>query len=91
MIVCSFFAKMCIKTDEMCEWVDTNPNQKNFLDGEQLVSKKHLLKCGKMTFKASCSSVSIRAFCLQTSKLRENPHEIVGKITLEEATSKGNT
>ena len=34
-----------------------------------------------MAFEASCSDVNIRAFCLQTSKLRGNPHEIVGKIT----------
>ena len=89
MVVCSFFAKMCITTAEMCKWAGTNANQKNFLDGEQLVSKKHLLKCGKMTLEASC--VNIRAFCLQTSKLRGNPHEIVGKITREGETSKGNT
>ena len=72
---------MSIKIAEMCKWAGTNPSQKNFLDGEQLVSKKYLLKCGKMAFEGSCSEVNIRAFCLQTSKLRGNPHEIVGKIT----------
>lgn len=66
--------------DNICEWTGANPSQRRFVEGERVLKAGHVIKCGKNTDHASSGEVSVKAFCLQTSHLRDKPHEINIKI-----------
>lgn len=67
----------------ICDWAGTNPKQRNFVEGERILKAGHLIKFGKNKEKCERSGVvNFTAYCLKTSKLKENPHEINGEVTL---------
>lgn len=72
-----------INISAICDWASTNPKQKNFVEGERILKAGHIIKCAKNEDKDECSdTVSFTAYCLETSKLKEAPHEINGKVEL---------
>ncbi|KYM94638.1 hypothetical protein ALC62_14725 [Cyphomyrmex costatus] len=68
--------------NEICEWAGTNPSQRNFREGENILRAGHLISCGKHE-NQTCESESVKltAYCLQTSQLRASPHEITAEIS----------
>lgn len=74
---------MKVSMQEICKFANTQPSCKSFIGGEGLLNAGHVLHCGKVNSEnASDNSVyKILAFCLQTSSIRDSPHEINGKIT----------
>ncbi|OXU16648.1 hypothetical protein TSAR_000744 [Trichomalopsis sarcophagae] len=58
---------------------DCTVTSRNFVEGEKVLASKHILKCGKVNTN-SVNSISLLAYCLQTSYLRGKPHELKGEI-----------
>lgn len=58
--------------NEICEWAGTNPSQRNFREGENILRAGHLISCGKHK-NETCESGSVKltAYCLQTSQLHK--------------------
>ncbi|XP_063977573.1 uncharacterized protein LOC135162729 [Diachasmimorpha longicaudata] len=72
---------MRVSTQEICRFADTNPRAKSFRGGEDLLNADFIIQCGQVENNSSdCESYKILAFCLQTSQLKSNPHEITGEI-----------
>jgi len=72
---------MLISMQSICHWAGTNPAQRKFVEGERIFQAGHIIKCGKNIQNCKSDVVSFTALCLQTSSLKENPHEINGKVT----------
>nr|XP_046471424.1 uncharacterized protein LOC124213811 [Neodiprion pinetum] len=73
---------MKISIQEICEFANTQPSPKKFIGGEDILDEGHLMKCGLQQSDTSCDNkYKIIAFCLQTSRLKDPPHEIVGAIS----------
>ena len=52
------------------------------MEGERLLKAGHIIKCGKdKEISESSGAVKLTAYCLKTSKLKEDPHEINGELT----------
>ncbi|XP_053599227.1 ankyrin-3-like [Microplitis demolitor] len=66
---------------EIFNWVGSNPAQKNIKDAERIIAAGHLLKCGKNIESINSDVVTFSALCLQTSHLKEKPHEIEGSVS----------
>ena len=65
----------------ICDWAGTNPSQRKFIEGERVYQAGHIIKCGKTEQFHKGNNLSFIAVCLQTSNLRENPHEINGEVS----------
>lgn len=75
---------MKVLIEEICKFANTQPSHKNFIGGESILDVGHLIKCGiQQTDNSSDSVYNIIAFCLQTSHLKDSPHEIFGAISLD--------
>ena len=73
---------MRVSIQEVCKFAETNPSCKSFVGGEALLNAGHLIHCGKLS-NDDClngQNYKIFAFCLQTSHLRDAPHEMTGEI-----------
>ncbi|KAK0075267.1 hypothetical protein PV326_011742 [Microctonus aethiopoides] len=67
----------------ICDWAGTNPKQRNFVEGERILKAGHIIKCCKnKNLNELSDTVDFTAYCLKTSKLKEIPHEINGKVQL---------
>ena len=64
---------------DICDWAGENLAGRKFVEGERVLSAGHIIKCGK-NGDSNGDIVSILSVCLQTSQLREKPHEINGEI-----------
>lgn len=56
-------------------------SQRKFVEDERVFQAGHIIKCGKNIQNSNSDVISFTALCLQTSSLKENPHEINGKVT----------
>lgn len=65
----------------ICEWAHTSPSERNYREGESILSVGHLLKCGKLLNNENDPNVKVVAFCMQTSQMRSDPHKINGEIS----------
>ncbi|CAD6224481.1 GSCOCG00011782001-RA-CDS [Cotesia congregata] len=72
---------MRVAIQEICNFACAEPNHKSFIGGESILEAGHLIKCGLQPSDRNLDEVyNIIAFCLQTSHLKDAPHEIVGAI-----------
>lgn len=71
---------MRVMIQEICRFASATPTSRNFIAGENIIDRGHLLNCGKVSNSNDSDVVQILAFCLQTTSLREEPHEINGQI-----------
>ncbi|XP_043472756.1 uncharacterized protein LOC122505310 [Leptopilina heterotoma] len=72
-----------ISIAEICRFSNSTPSCRNFTEGEKVLRAKHVIYCGKKSNENSLvdpKNVNIIAFCLKSSGIRENPHEITGLI-----------
>ncbi|XP_058800606.1 uncharacterized protein LOC131669618 [Phymastichus coffea] len=65
---------MLLTINEICIWAGENPSQRRFVEGERILAVGHLLNCGRTDVKVGV--VKVKAFCLQTTAIKEKPHEI---------------
>ena len=63
---------------DVCEFGKCNPSSRNYVKGELVLNSKHLLFCDKDIDEST--GYKIYVYCLQTSNMREKPHEIEGII-----------
>lgn len=57
-------------------YLKANPESRCIVEGEEILNANHIILMGSTT--ASDVSVEILGLCLQTSALKNNPHEITG-------------
>lgn len=57
-------------------------DNRNFVEGERILKAEHILKCGKNSIQSVRQAVSITAYCLQPSNIKENPHQIAGEVSV---------
>ncbi|XP_050457534.1 uncharacterized protein LOC126854641 [Cataglyphis hispanica] len=67
--------------NELFDWAGSNLAQKNYKNAEQILAAGHLIRCGKNIEKVNSDVVSFTALCLQSSHVKEKPHEIEGLIS----------
>lgn len=65
---------------EICKFANCTVSSRNYVEGEKVLNSKHILLCGKLGL-TSTDKIKIIAYCLQTSDLKNNPHEIKGEMT----------
>lgn len=70
---------MLIKTEDIFAWANTNSSRRNVIEGHRVLNANHIIKIGRLENNIS-GNVSLTALCLQTSNLKELPHEINGII-----------
>lgn len=70
---------MKLSISEICNFTNSTPSCRNFVEGERVLNANHVIFCDKISVNDEC--VCFIAFCLQTSNLRSNPHEITGSIS----------
>ena len=68
---------MKITLQEIFKFAQCTVTSRNLIEGERLLNSKHIIKCGKLE---SGDNLNIKAYCLQTSNLKGQPHEINGVI-----------
>ena len=68
-----------INLQSIINYVGANLIQRNFDEGERELRAKHIILCGKLSLKP----LTIKDLCLQTSCIRERPHEITGIIAAD--------
>ena len=66
---------------EICRFTASTPSCRNFVEGERVLHAGHVIFCGKEA--ENETSTKVIAFCMQTSSLKDKPHEIRGEITLQ--------
>ena len=71
---------MRLSVQEICDYTESTPSCRNFVEGEKVLNAGHVIFCGKTSQDRAC--VSFLAFCLQTSNMKSSPHEIKGSISL---------
>ncbi|XP_044595530.1 uncharacterized protein LOC123272659 [Cotesia glomerata] len=72
---------MRISIQEICAFALATPRSKCFTGGENILNQGHLLYCGKISeISEENNCLKIIAFCLQTSNIRDDPHEINGEV-----------
>ena len=76
---------MFLTMNAICDWAGSNPSQRNFVEGERVLNAGHVIKCGIISAKSVSDMTEIQAFVLQTSNLRDNPHEIKGTISKDKS------
>lgn len=70
-----------LSSKEILDWVGSNPAQIKFISPEKILQAGHLIKCGKNNENINSDIVSFSALCLQSSHVKERPHEIKGSVT----------
>ncbi|KAK0070653.1 hypothetical protein PV325_000263, partial [Microctonus aethiopoides] len=72
---------MRVTIQEICKFASATPTSRNFTGGENIIDRGHILNCGNVNISDDSDVYHILAFCLQTSCLKNEPHEINGQIT----------
>ncbi|KAK0170632.1 hypothetical protein PV328_008459 [Microctonus aethiopoides] len=67
---------MYISEQEICRWGQTNPCKRNYIKGKKIASVEHIMKSGELNGINNNDEVRFVAFCMQTSHLKNKPHEI---------------
>ena len=83
LVICSnrcFFKKMYISKQNICDWAGHNEAQRKYIEGERVLKAGHIIHCGEVE-KSVNGEVKIISSCIQTTNMREKPHEIEGKIS----------
>ena len=70
---------MKLTINNICSFTNSTSSCRNFVEGERVLNAEHVIFCGRTN--VSNDYVNIIAFCLQTSHLKSNPHEITGSIS----------
>ena len=53
-----------ISINTICDWADTNPRKRNFVEGERVFNAGHIIKFGKNESESETSNMNFSAYCL---------------------------
>ncbi|XP_044761476.1 uncharacterized protein LOC123318796 [Coccinella septempunctata] len=70
---------------EYFRYLGSIPTSRNLLEGGAVLNAGHIMMCGNLG--KSSRVIEIFGLCLQTSALSSDPHEIMGKIIINEETA----
>lgn len=76
--------KLFLSLVSVLEYLEATNNSRCLIEGESVLQAKHLIVCGQIAQECTEHSISIFALCLQTSHLTGKPHEINGKLMLDQ-------
>ncbi|XP_015114459.1 uncharacterized protein LOC107039392 [Diachasma alloeum] len=72
---------MKVFMQELCRFAEAQPSSRNFIESEKLLEAGHVIQWGQTSNDNTSTNIhEALAFCLQTSTLKGNPHEMSGKI-----------
>ena len=71
---------MRVLLNELCQFTKSTPSSRNFIEGESVLNDGHVMFCGRLSEEQDVCKLFI-AFCMQSSNLRNHPHEIKGSIS----------
>lgn len=63
---------------EIYRFCNATPTTRNMVEGENVLNSGHIINCGYVN--KNEMSIGIFATCLQTSSIRDKPHEINGNL-----------
>ena len=69
---------MYLKLSTVCNYLSATPASRCFVEGENVLEAEHLILCG--TTHRMNEEWGLKAFCLQSSHIKKDPHEITGVI-----------
>ncbi|KAK0179270.1 hypothetical protein PV327_005035 [Microctonus hyperodae] len=72
---------MRVTIQEICLFASAIPTSRNFTCGENIIDRSHILSCDKVDNSDDRDVYQILTFCLQTTSLKNEPHEINGIIS----------
>lgn len=62
------------------QWAGQNEAQRKFIEGERVFKAGHIILCGEVD-RNERGEVKVLSSCIQTTHVRDKPHEIKGKIS----------
>ena len=71
---------MLLNISDILTWTGNNPKQKNIRDAQRILSAGHLIRCGINSEKSNENVTVVTAQSIQTSHMKEKPHEIKANI-----------
>uniref|UniRef100_A0ABD2WU95 SWIM-type domain-containing protein n=1 Tax=Trichogramma kaykai TaxID=54128 RepID=A0ABD2WU95_9HYME len=66
---------MFIEVINICDWAGENTDQRKYIEGERIFQAGHVILCG-IKENTESGGVKVTALCLQTSHLKDKPHEV---------------
>ena len=72
---------MRVSLNELCQLTKSIPSSRNFIEGESVLNAGHVMFCGRLSEQQDNVCKLFIAFCMQSSNLRNHPHEIKGSIS----------
>ena len=80
---------MIITIQEICQWAETNPGNRNYIGGEKVLNAGHLTTCGIVKNDYDANNIELFASCIRSSGPTTNePHKIQGQISRKGAIMK---
>ncbi|XP_025205530.1 uncharacterized protein LOC112601885 [Melanaphis sacchari] len=70
-----------LSLSDVFKYAHCTPDTRNFVEGEQVLLAKHVILCGKI--EKDDGIISIKSLIIQSSHIRDMPHEITGKLHYE--------
>ncbi|XP_074102626.1 uncharacterized protein LOC141529811 [Cotesia typhae] len=70
---------MFLSINEILDHLGSTPKSRNFIEGEQVVNSNHLVYTGILN--ENSEQYKLLSYCIQSSKNRDDPHEINTVIT----------
>lgn len=67
-----------ISLTDIFTFCSANSNTRNMVEGENILNSGHLINCGYI--QNDLKIIDIQALCLQTSAIRDKPHNITGSL-----------
>lgn len=65
---------MFLSVNVILDHLGSTPKSRNFIEGEQIVNSNHLIYTGILS--ENSEQYKLLSYCIQSSKNREDPHEI---------------
>ncbi|CAI6344223.1 unnamed protein product [Macrosiphum euphorbiae] len=70
-----------VSLNEIYTFCNGTPITKNMVEGENILNSGHLIHCGYTN--KDDANINLFAMCLQTSALRDKPHEVYGTLSFQ--------
>ena len=72
---------MYLGLEKVFNFLNAAPGSRSVVEGEAVLHAKHLVVCGVL--QKSTETSEIIAYCVQTSAINKDPHEIKGNLNIK--------
>ena len=72
---------MVVSLSELWQFTKSIPSSRNFIEGESVLNVGHVMLCDRLSEQQDNVCKLFITFCMQSSNLRNHPHEIKGSIS----------